>query len=270
MNLRYITLMLVVPLGCARAAEGQLHATLEAQTNRPGWFLIHVTNLSSNTVRLLDVTEGSGFCGDLYEVTFEKDGKRSSSQGECFYAPGIDPTVLEIRPGQSYNRELQPVAYVRAAEHATAEQLAVTYRVSQRVRESWLWIRELGADLSLTFTARKASGAAANDTIKAIEGYWVDWKQTNTSLIITSTNLTILANGATEVWAFVPSTNRLDTFASRNGVTNRMFFAEGDACEKVVFFGDRRWFVNHGKAPPENGTQPIRPATNQLPSSVAP
>ena len=166
MKLIQITsLLLTVAVGSAKAAGGQLHASLEAQTNRPDRFLLHVTNVSSNTVRLLDVAEGSGFCGDLYEVTVEKEGKRTSSQGECFYAPGIDPTVVEIKPGQTYNREIQPVSYVYGAEHATAEQLTVTYRVSQRVRESYIWIRKLGADLSLTFTTDRTSGVLSDSRV---------------------------------------------------------------------------------------------------------
>ena len=87
-------------------------------------------------------------------------------------------------------------------------------------------------------------GTPGYPEIKAIEGNWHDWRQTNTSLRITSTNLTIFSGDTREVWAFVPSANRFDVFASRDGATNRVSFAEGGACEKVVFLGDRRWFVN--------------------------
>jgi hypothetical protein len=256
--------LLLGTLGSARAAGGPLHANLEAQTNQPGRFVLHISNVSSNVVRLLDVAEGSGFCGDLYEVTVEKDGKRSSSQGACFYAPGIDPTVVEIRPGQTYDREIQPVSYVLAAERATAEQLTVTYRVSQRVRESYIWIRELGADLSLTFTAQNTSGTVANDLLKAIEGNWSVWRQTNVVLSITPINLTIITGGTQEVWVFVPSTNRFGVFASRNGVTNQVSFAHGGAFDKAILLGDRRWFVNRVKADPANGGQPSFSGTNQF------
>ena len=115
---------------------------------------------------------------------------------------------------------------------------------------------------------RPSIGAPADELIKAIEGNWVDWTQTNTSLSITSTNLTIFTGDTRELWVFVPSTNRFDVFASRNGLTNRVFFAEGGACEKVVFLGNRRWFVNRGQAGPANGSLPFRPETNRPPSTA--
>ena len=114
-------------------------------------------------------------------------------------------------------------------------------------------------------------GAPADKMIEAAGGKWADIHQTNTSLSITSTNLTISTAGAQEVWTFLPSTNSNGLYvllASRNGVTNRVFFAEGGACEKVVGLGSRRWYLNREQVGPANGSQPIRSETNRTSSAA--
>ncbi len=164
-----IVLVLWGAICCGVAAENKLHATLEPQTNRPGSFVVHITNVSSNVVRFLDVPEGSGFCGDFYEVTCERGGKRASSQGNTFYAPAIEPKVVAIAPGQTYDRQIQPGAYLYEARVAAVSEITVSYRVSARMRDAWA--RSSGADLALTFhtdtTANQQGGVNGRQPIRS-------------------------------------------------------------------------------------------------------
>ena len=80
-------------------------------------------------------------------------------------------------------------------------------------------------------------------------GKWVERGHTNASLSITATNFTVLVGTNREVWTYyVPSTNRFDIFACRNGITNAVFWAHGGTCDRVIFLGNRRWYVNREQA----------------------
>ena len=94
--------------------------------------------------------------------------------------------------------------------------------------------------LSCIVLQRRAHGAPPDEH----HGKWVEMRQTNTSLSITATNLTILDGTNREVWVFVPSTNRFSLFVARDGVTNAVFAGYGGTCDRVIFLGKRRWFVN--------------------------
>jgi hypothetical protein len=63
-------------------------------------FTIYVTNISSNTLRFLDIREGSGWCGEFYEVAVEKDGKTYESNGNCLYAPADVPKIVDLPLGK--------------------------------------------------------------------------------------------------------------------------------------------------------------------------
>jgi hypothetical protein len=114
---------------------------------------------------------------------------------------------------------------------------------------------------------RLALGAPGDELRKLVGGRWIDTHQTNTSLNITSTNLTFSAGGTQEVWTFVLPTNWLQGL-SRNGVTNRFGIAEGGACDKVIFVGQRRWYVNRERVGLANGNQPVRSETNRASSAT--
>jgi hypothetical protein len=114
---------------------------------------------------------------------------------------------------------------------------------------------------------RLALGAPGDELRKLVEGRWVDTHQTGATLNITLTNLTISVGRTQEVWTFVSPTNWLQGL-SRNGVTNHFGIAEGGACDKVIYVGQRRWYVNRERAGPANRSQPVRPETNS-PSAEA-
>ena len=73
-------------VGCGTVYSEPIHATLEVMTNQAGWFVMHIRNISTNSIRFLDIQEGTGLCGNFYEVTVEKDSKSYTSQGNCYYA----------------------------------------------------------------------------------------------------------------------------------------------------------------------------------------
>ena len=82
-----------------------------------------------------------------------------------------------------------------------------------------------------------------------VERFGVERGPTNASLSITSTNFTVLIGTNREVWTYyVPSTNRFEIFACRNGITNVMFWGYGGTCDRVIFLGKRRWYVDPEQA----------------------
>jgi hypothetical protein len=148
----------------AAASGGQatdvIRATLQPATNRPGWIVMHITNVSSNTVRFLDLCEGAGECGEFYEITVQKDGVTHSSQGNCLYAPGDVPKIVELAPGKTYQRNIQPAAYLRSEKHwAPPCSLTVTYRLSEKIRARW---RQADVNLDFTFQTETVEIHPAN------------------------------------------------------------------------------------------------------------
>ncbi len=142
-------------------AASPIEAVIEAQTNRPGWFVMHITNVSSNSIHFLDVREGSGFGGDFYEVMCERDGKQYTSKGQCYYATGADPRVVEIIPGETYDREIQPGAYLQQAQNVAGTEITVTYRLSDKIKDMWK-SRPARADLNLTFKTNCSAMESTN------------------------------------------------------------------------------------------------------------
>lgn len=71
---------------------------------------MRIANVSTNTIRFLDVREGSGSCGRFWRIIVRRGGSRYvSSSEDCRYAPGILPQIIELAPGQTYERSMQPV-----------------------------------------------------------------------------------------------------------------------------------------------------------------
>ena len=131
-------------------ASDAIHAKLEPNSNRAGWFIIHITNVSTNTVRFLDIREGTGGCGDFYEVTVVKDGETYESKGNCLYSPGDVPGVITVLPGNTYERDIQPGAYVRSEQHLVPPcRITVTYRLTDKIKSQW---RGLGEDVDFDLT----------------------------------------------------------------------------------------------------------------------
>ena len=141
-------------VGCGTVYSEPIHATLEVMTNQAGWFVMHIRNISTNSIRFLDIQEGTGWCGDFYEVTVQKDSKNYTSQGNCYYALAADPALVEIVPGQTYDRKIQPGAYLYEAEKAAASQIVVTYRLSAKIKDIWR-SKPTRANLDLTFQTDK-------------------------------------------------------------------------------------------------------------------
>jgi|GEM_PF-3363781 len=142
--------LLVVGATCE--ASDTVRATLEPSTNRSGLFVIRVTNVSRNAIRFLDIREGSGECGDFYEVTVQRGAERYESKGNCFYAPADMPKTVELAPGKTYERDIQPSAYVWGEAHlAPPCSITVTYRLSDKIKARW---RALSPNIDLDFTFR--------------------------------------------------------------------------------------------------------------------
>ncbi|MGD9126210.1 MAG: hypothetical protein PVH19_02425 [Planctomycetia bacterium] len=140
---------------------GPIRATLETKPDKPGQFVIEMTNTSDKTVRFLDVREGCGLCGDFYEVTIVKDGKTLSSDGVCGYSSLDPPKIVELAPKQTYRRDIIPEGYFAKTIKAPYE-LTVTYRLSDDIktgRKERQWKYQSpstdGVDLDLTFQATK-------------------------------------------------------------------------------------------------------------------
>jgi hypothetical protein len=147
-------------VGCR--AQESVRATLEPDTNRVGILVMHVTNISSNTVRFLDIREGAGSCGEFYEITVEKDGNTYESKGNCLYAPGDRPKVVVLAPGKTYDRKIQPVAYVRREKHFNPPcEIKVTYRLSDKLKEEWK-SKSKTVDLNLMFETNKIKLESSN------------------------------------------------------------------------------------------------------------
>jgi hypothetical protein len=159
-----VILLGFVFLAVSCQAQESVRATLEPDTNSVGMLVIHVTNISSNTVRFLDIREGAGSCGDFYEITINKDGKRYESQGNCLYAPADMPNVVVLAPGKTYVRPIQPVAYSRSEKHIIPPcEIEVTYRLTDKLKEDW---KAMGTtvDLNLTFETNKTKLESSNKT----------------------------------------------------------------------------------------------------------
>jgi len=144
-------------------ADEAVRATMEPSTNRDGIFIIHVTNLSTNTIRFLDIREGAGWCGEFYEVTLEKEEEKFESKGNCLYAPADVPKVVELAPGLTYDREIQPGAYVRSEKHLVPPYaIMVTYSLTDKIKTRWRKITD-NVDVELVFhTGKVEIGAVSN------------------------------------------------------------------------------------------------------------
>ncbi len=138
-----------------RGAQEVIRATIEAKNGQSGWFALQITNTSDKTIRFLDVKEGTGWCGEFYEITIYKDKNRYDSNGNCFYAPAGDPEVVELAPGQTYQRNIQPVAYLSQAEKylKSPYTIMVTYRLTDKIKKMWASKADK-ADLNFTYQAR--------------------------------------------------------------------------------------------------------------------
>jgi hypothetical protein len=164
---RIISIASICLCGVACSANDMVRATLEPSTNRAGVFTIHVTNVSSNAIRFLDIREGTGWCGEFYEVTIEKDGKKHKSEGNCLYAPGDEPFIVALAPGKTYQRDIQPVAYARSEKHMVPPcDVTVTYRVTSKIKEMWR-ARATEVDLDLSFETNKARIETSNKGVQA-------------------------------------------------------------------------------------------------------
>ena len=158
----------LVMIGATCEAGDIVHATLEPSTDRSGALVMHITNVSSNTIRFLDIREGAGWCGEFYEVSVEKEGVRYESKGNCFYAPADIPKVVELAPGKTYDRLIRPEAYMRS-ENALSPPcvIMVTYRLTDMIKDMW---KAKGDKLNLTLTFQtekvsiKASSKMPEDT----------------------------------------------------------------------------------------------------------
>ncbi len=135
------------PLSSAVCTASDVRATLEPSTNRDGHFTIHITNVSSNTIRFLDIREGAGNGGNIYQIVVAKDGKVRESGDTCVYSgPGV-PEIVSLNPGRTFDRDIQPNAYVGQLPTPPFS-IMVTYRLTEHFKRLWLSMHEnLNADV---------------------------------------------------------------------------------------------------------------------------
>ncbi len=135
------------PLASAVCRASDLHATLEPSTTREGFFTIHITNVSSNTIRFLDIPEGSSLGGDLYQIVVVKDGKVYESGDTCAASGPSIPRIVSLNPGRTYDRDILPGGYGRQLPTPPFT-IMVKYRLTERFKSLWLGMHEkLDADL---------------------------------------------------------------------------------------------------------------------------
>jgi formylmethanofuran dehydrogenase subunit E len=170
--------ILLLPLP-ALAAEKQpaghealVRATLEVDTEKPDYLLLHITNVSAKTVRLLDPHEGTAWCGDFYQINVIKDGKTYQSKA-CLYAPAVPgPAVEKLAPGQTYDRRIQLIAYMEfmAAGKTPVPpyKISVTYCLTERGKRMWKGFADR-ADLDLTFQTAGIEIDTAQPKLKAAD-----------------------------------------------------------------------------------------------------
>lgn len=150
--MRILITMGLLMIGVTCMAGDLVRAILEPSTNHPSQLVMHITNVSTNAIRFLDIREGTGWCGEFYEITVEKAGKTYESKGMCLYAPGDHPKVVKIEPGKTYDRDIQPVAYNVGEKHLTPPcSITVTYRLSDKIKTL---CREMAYDVDVAFTFR--------------------------------------------------------------------------------------------------------------------
>jgi hypothetical protein len=145
--------------GAAVQAADPIRATLEPSTNQAGWFVMHITNVSTNTIRFMDVGEGTHACGDVYEILVEKDGKTYKSE-LCLYSPFGTPEVVELAPGRTYDRGIQPGAYYLGglSRLASPYTISVKYRITDKMKNVW-GNMTMNVDSTLLLrTGRKSDG----------------------------------------------------------------------------------------------------------------
>ncbi len=142
----------VLPSGCGDKGADALRGTLEAKPEAPGWLVLHVTNTSDRTVRFVSVPEGSASCGELYEVMAEKDGRTFASNGKSLYTTYIPAEIIELAPGQVYDRDIQAEAYLGREQVQPPFTLWVKYRLTDRMRRVRDWPGVEGEiNLDITF-----------------------------------------------------------------------------------------------------------------------
>ncbi|MFZ5833719.1 MAG: hypothetical protein ACOY3P_26835 [Planctomycetota bacterium] len=146
-----------------------VRATLEPNPNRRDWFVIRVTNTSEDTLRFLDVPEGSGNGGEFFEIAIQRDGHTYESQGNCLYAPRAETKVVTLPPHETYHRNIQLGAYVRSEKHIAPPFTAtVTYRLSENVKAAWK-ARAREIDLDFTFQTSQMRVDASSQEVPAAQ-----------------------------------------------------------------------------------------------------
>jgi hypothetical protein len=69
---------------------------------------------------------------------------------------------VELATGQTYDRDIQPQAYVRSEKHFVPPcEVAVTYRLSDKIKKQWADMGEK-VNLELTFQTPKIAIQASN------------------------------------------------------------------------------------------------------------
>ncbi|RJO64607.1 MAG: hypothetical protein C4540_02770 [Candidatus Omnitrophota bacterium] len=137
--------------------KGVVSAKIVPSTDEIDRFILYIRNISSKTIRFLDIKEGDGRCGEFYEVVLYKGRKQHyKSKGECLYAPILgEPEIIELQPGQIYTRIIKPGAYISSEEmRRPPYTLEVTYRLSDKIKSNWA-NKSKGIDLGLIFKTQK-------------------------------------------------------------------------------------------------------------------
>ena len=159
---RIITIISVLLCSVTCWGSDVVRATLEPSTNRSGMLTIHVTNVSSTTIRFLDIREGAAWCGEFYEVTVEKDGITHESKGNCLYAPAGIPKVVELAHGKTYDREISPGAYLWSEKDLSPPcTVKVTYRLTDKIKTQWSKMKE-DVNTDLVFSTQELEIKASN------------------------------------------------------------------------------------------------------------
>jgi hypothetical protein len=85
-------------------------ATVAPHATKSGWLTLTITNRSRGGVSFVDIPEGAH--NEVWKPEIRTESGRLF-QYSCNYAPHATPTAVTLKPGESFQRDFQSVAYVR-------------------------------------------------------------------------------------------------------------------------------------------------------------
>lgn len=84
-------------------------ATVAPHATKSGWLTLTVTNRSRDGISFIDIPEGAG--NKLWKPEI-RTASGKLFKYSCNYAPAARPELVTLKPGESFQRDFQSIAYV--------------------------------------------------------------------------------------------------------------------------------------------------------------